>query len=145
MNFDITNYRFYCPLEIRWNDLDALGHVNNVNYIEYFQIGRGKYMNEVSKTWDWTKHMFVIANISCNYLKEIKLTARNPRIGVRISKLGSKSFDIEYAILSDDEDRKPIVHAIGSSIQVMIDISEKKTIEIPEWLLSEIKNYEPAL
>jgi acyl-CoA thioester hydrolase len=92
MNFKIEDFKFYHSLEIRWNDLDALGHVNNVLYIDYFQTGRGKYMTKVSKTWNWNKHMFVIANINCNYIREIGLKVKNPRIGVRISKMGTKKF-----------------------------------------------------
>lgn len=145
MEFNSTSFRFYHPLEIRWSDMDALGHVNNVMYIDYFQIGRGYYMNEASQTWDWFKHMFVIANISCNYVREIKLGVKYPRIGVRISKMGSKSFEIEYAIVSEGADRELILHAIGTSTQVMIDIKEKKTIELPLWLREEIMAYEPEL
>ncbi|MCA4792958.1 acyl-CoA thioesterase [Myroides odoratimimus] len=145
MEFNSNDFRFYHPLEIRWSDMDALGHVNNVIYIDYFQIGRGYYMNQASKTWDWFKHMFVIANISCNYVKEIKLDVKHPRIGVRISKMGGKSFEIEYAIVSEGENRDLILHAIGTSTQVMIDIKEKKTIEIPTWLREEVSGYEPSL
>ncbi|MDM1348884.1 acyl-CoA thioesterase [Myroides marinus] len=145
MEFNSNSFRFYHPLEIRWSDMDALGHVNNVMYIDYFQIGRGYYMNQASKTWDWFKHMFVIANISCNYIKEIKLDVKQPRIGVRISKMGSKSFEIEYAIVSEGENRELILHAIGTSTQVMIDMKEKKTIELPSWMREEITSYEPEL
>ncbi|MCC9041520.1 acyl-CoA thioesterase [Myroides sp. M-43] len=145
MGFNNNDYRFYHPLEIRWSDMDALGHVNNVMYIDYFQIGRGFYMNQASTTWDWYKHMFVIANISCNYLKEINLSVKHPRVGVRISKMGSKSFEIEYTIVSEGENRELIVHAIGTSTQVMIDIQEKKTIEIPNWLREEVLAFEPGL
>lgn len=145
MNFNSSDFRFYHPLEIRWNDIDALGHVNNVMYIDYFQIGRGYYMAEASQTWDWLKHMFVIANISCNYIKEINLKVSHPRIGVRISKLGSKSFEIEYAIVSEGSNRELVLHAIGTSTQVMIDVKEKKSIELPSWLREEIQDYEPGL
>lgn len=145
MEFNISDFRFYHPLEVRWSDLDPLGHVNNVIFIDYFQIGRGYYMREASKTWNWDKDMFVIANISCNYLKEINLTVQNPRVGVRISKMGSKSFEIEYAVLSDNAKREVIVHAIGTSTQVMIDMQAKKSIEIPDWLRSEISSFEPGL
>lgn len=145
MSFDSNSFRFYHPLEVRWSDMDALGHVNNVMFIDYFQIGRGYYMNQASKTWDWYKHMFVIANITCNYIKEISLKVNCPRVGVRISKLGSKSFEIEYVIVSEGENREVILHAIGTSTQVMIDMKEKKSIELPAWLREEILRYEPGL
>lgn len=142
MDFKIEDFKFYHPLEIRWNDLDALGHVNNVLYIDYFQTGRGKYMTKVSKTWNWTKHMFVIANINCNYIREIGLKIKYPRIGVRISKMGTKSFEIKYVILSGEEGQSPIVHAYGSSVQVMIDLASKKSVEIPDWLKYEVEAFQ---
>ncbi|MBF0598200.1 acyl-CoA thioesterase [Faecalibacter rhinopitheci] len=142
---NLENFKFYHPLEIRWNDLDPIGHVNNVYYIEYFQIGRGFYMIDSSKKWDWTKNMFVIAHIECDYYKELKLLSKNPRIGLRVSRLGNKSFDFEYVIVSDDKDGIPIVHAKGLSTQVLVDLTLGKSIELPEWLKTDIQTYEIAL
>ncbi|WP_395092934.1 acyl-CoA thioesterase [Vaginella massiliensis] len=145
MNVNLENFKFYKNIEIRWNDLDPIGHVNNVYYFEYFQIGRGYYMTEMSKNWDWMKHMFVIANISCQYFKELRLTHRNVQLGIRISAIGNKSFDFEYVIVSDDKNGERIVHALGTSTQVLIDLSINKSIEIPVWLRSDMIAYEPNL
>ena len=76
-SINTTDFRFSMVLPIRWNDLDPLNHVNNVFYFEYFQVGRGHYMLTASKQWDWTKNMFVIAHIECDYYKELKLTAKD--------------------------------------------------------------------
>lgn len=145
MEFNINEYRFYHSIEIRWNDLDPLGHVNNVLYFDYFQTARGHYMVAASKLWDWNKDMFVIANINCNYLKEVKLNVRNPKVGARVVRLGSKSFVLEYVIISEAEDRSIILHAKGESTQVMIDIENKRSMELPAWLIDDIKMFEPTL
>ena len=141
----LENFKFFKPLEIRWNDLDPIGHVNNVYYFDYFQTGRSYYMIEASKKWDWNKNMFVIAHIECDYQKEIKITAINPRVGVRVTKFGGKSFDFEYIIISDDKNGNPILHAKGLSTQVFIDLSIGKSIEVPDWVINDINSYEPAL
>tara|TARA_Y100000817_G_scaffold304814_1_gene288216 strand:+ start:570 stop:977 length:408 start_codon:yes stop_codon:yes gene_type:complete len=132
-------------LPIRWNDLDPLNHVNNVFYFEYFQVGRGHYMLEASKQWDWTKNMFVIAHIECDYYKELKLTAKEPTIKLRTSSIGSKSFEIEYLITSLDKENNEIIHAKGKSVQVLVDISVGKSVEIPNWLREDLTQYEPVL
>ena len=144
-NINIQDFKFSLPIEIRWNDLDPLSHVNNVYYFEYFQIGRGLYMPVVSNQWDWTKNMFVIAHIECDYFKELKLTANKPTIKIRTSALGSKSFEIEYLITSFDKENNEIIHAKGKSLQVLIDTTLGKSIEIPNWLREAIMDYEPAL
>ena len=144
-NINTGDYKFSMPLSIRWYDLDPLAHVNNVYYFEYFQIGRGHYMQAVSQKWDWQKYMFVIAHIECDYYKELTLSAADPAIKMRTSSIGRKSFEIEYLITSTARDGSEILHAKGKSVQVMIDIAGKKPIELPEWLRKDITAYEPAL
>ncbi|MVO10340.1 acyl-CoA thioesterase [Flavobacterium sp. TP390] len=144
-SINTTDFRFSMTLPIRWNDLDPLNHVNNVFYFEYFQVGRGHYMLEASKQWDWTKNMFVIAHIECDYYKELKLTAKEPTIKLRTSSIGSKSFEIEYLITSLDKENNEIIHAKGKSVQVLVDISVGKSVEIPNWLREDLTQYEPVL
>src|SRR5690625_6406625 len=83
MEINIDQFKFSMPINIRWNDMDALGHVNNVYYFEYFQVARGIYMPTVSENWDWTKFMFVIAHIECNYIQELSMLHKKPEIKVR--------------------------------------------------------------
>ncbi|MEZ4908737.1 MAG: thioesterase family protein [Saprospiraceae bacterium] len=141
-NINLTDFKFSTPLEMRWNDMDALGHINNVFYFDYFQNARGFYMDQVSKTWNWNKDMFIIAHIECDYFRELKLTAREPELRVRTSILSNKSFELEYLILSKSSDGNTIIHTKGKSVQVMYDMINKKTFEIPDWLRAEIIDYE---
>ncbi len=139
----LENFRFSYPIFIRWNDLDPIGHVNNVMYFDYFQTGRGFYMLEACKNWDWKKNMFVIAHIECDYFSELKLEFENPKIWVRTTKIGTKSFDFEYLVTSE-KNGEIVIHSRGKSIQVLIDLQAKKSIEIPDWMSKEIKEFEPA-
>lgn len=141
MHSQPDQFKFKQSLQVRWMDLDPLAHVNNSIYIQYFELGRGKYMSHASPTWDWHKNMFLIAHISCDYKKELKLTDANPAVMVRTSRFGGKSFDLEYLVTSEVEGTQ-IVHAQGKSIQVMFDLKERKSIEIPNWLKEEIQKFE---
>lgn len=139
---NINDFKFFHPIEVRWNDLDPIGHVNNIYYFEYFQIGRGHYMNEISSKWDWLQHMFVIAHMECDYMKEIKLTDPQLKIAMRIDRMGQKSFDFEYILVSQKEGQEPLIHARGKSTQVLIDLKLGKSIEIPSWLRDDITKFE---
>lgn len=141
----IQQFRFSIPIPMRWNDLDGLGHVNNIYYFEYFQIIRAEYMPFASKDWDWTKNMFVIAHLECDFFQELTLKNINPTVKARTSSISNKSFEMEYLITSKAKDGSDIIHAKGKSINVMIDIVAKKSIEIPDWLRSNLTEYEPAL
>jgi acyl-CoA thioester hydrolase len=138
-------FRFSMPIPIRWNDLDALGHVNNIYYFEYFQIARGGYFPAASSMWDWTKHMFVIAHIECDFFKELTFTHVRPTIKARTVLISNKSFEMEYLITSQARDGSEIIHAKGKSVNVMVDMAAKKSAEVPDWLRQHLTEYEPAL
>lgn len=144
-NINTDDFKFSMPINIRWNDFDPLGHVNNIYYFEYFQIARGIYMNKVSPTWDWNKHMFVIAHIECDYFKEVGLKANKPIVKTRVLNLSKKSFEMEYLVTSTSKEGEEVLHAKGKSVNVMIDMVAKSSAEIPDWLRSDITTYEPAL
>jgi acyl-CoA thioester hydrolase len=139
-------FNFEAPIQIRWADLDPLNHVNNAIYFSYFEIARGPYMLTAAPTWDWYKDMFIIASISADFKKELKIDALNPRVKVRTSKIGSKSFELEYAVISTNpKDGAPILHALGKSTQVLFDTSTRSTILIPDWLKDELSTFDAII
>lgn len=59
-------------VQIRFNDIDALGHVNNAVYMEFFDLGKAKYFTAVNGgPVDWRTANVVVANVNCNYLAPI--------------------------------------------------------------------------
>lgn len=138
---DLSQFKYKFPLQMRWNDLDALGHVNNALFITYFETARGGYMLEACPGWDWTKQMFLIGNVNASFHKELLLTAKNPSVYMRTSKIGNKSFELSYAVVSDGKEGK-LIHATGSSTQVMFDMRAKQTIAIADWIKEQLESFE---
>ena len=63
----MASFRFTTSLEIRFRDLDALGHVNNAVYLTYFEIVRTRYWKRLfglPPAQDWG---FVMVRTECNY------------------------------------------------------------------------------
>ncbi len=118
---------------MRWNDLDSLGHVNNAIYVTYFEAARATYMAIACPEWDWTKHMFLIANVEVNFKKEMLLTAKKPQVLMKTKEIGTKSFVIEYVIVSE-KNNEQIVHAQGTTTQIMFDMKTRATIQIEDWI-----------
>lgn len=129
-------------LQIRWGDLDPLGHVNNAVFVTYFEIGRSLYMPSASAKWDWYQHMFLIGDIQAKFLQELKISDPQPEVWVKTSKIGTKSFVLDYGVTSTNASGEITVHALGSSTQIMFDTKQKKTIEIQDWLRKDLKKYD---
>ena len=137
----IKNFRFELPIQMRWNDLDPLGHVNNAIFITYFEFGRSHYMLKASETWDWTKNMFLVGDVQATFYKELTMLHIKPRVLVRTHSFGTKSFVLEYAVCSGSKD-DPILHSLGKTTQIMFDTKSRSTIDVPQWLREEIRNFE---
>ncbi len=138
---NIECFKFNLPLQLRWNDMDALGHVNNAVFVTYFEVARGHYMLKACPGWDWHKHMFLIGNINIDLRKEMLLSAEDAQVLMRTSKIGTKSFVLEYAIISK-KNNEIIVHATGTTTQIMYDMKTRKTIEVADWVRQALNNYE---
>ena len=136
---------FQQPIQIRWNDLDALGHVNNAVFITYFEMARGPYMMAASSTWDWSEHMFLIGHVEASFQRELTFRDRDPRVEVRTTRLGGKSFDIRYRVLSTGATGEEVVHATGTTTQVMFDTPSRRTIAIPDWLRNDLEAFEGGI
>ena len=141
MKIEDKEFKFSFPIQVRWSDLDALGHVNNAVFATYFEIARGVYMLTTAKTWDWHKHMFLIGNINIDFKKEILLTSKDVKVYVRTSKIGTKSFVLEYAIVSTKNDEN-VVHAMGTTTQIMFDMAQKSTVEVYDWLRNDLSDFD---
>ncbi|MBA99993.1 MAG: thioesterase [Saprospirales bacterium] len=138
---NLQHFRFELPIQMRWNDLDPLGHVNNAIFITYFEYGRSQYMLKASSIWDWTKNMFLIGDVQAVFHKELTLLHTDARVLVRTHSFGNKSFVLEYAVCSGSKDN-PILHSHGKTTQIMFDTKSRSTIEIPQWLREEISAFE---
>ncbi|MBI5526283.1 MAG: acyl-CoA thioesterase [Deltaproteobacteria bacterium] len=128
------------PLEVRWRDVDAMGHVNNAVFLTYFEVGRVGYFREVfgkpgSLGSDFP---FIIARASCDFLAPAKF-GETIDIHVRISRIGGKSFEFEYLMTAQNDGR---VVATGSTVQACYDYASGRTIEVPAGFKDAVFRYE---
>ncbi len=97
----IKLFRFKMKLEKRWSDIDEMGHVNNAIYLTYFEQSRVSYFNEYMK-WNWQEYGVILANSHVDYIRPL-LYPEPTFIYTRISRLGGKSFEVQYLIVNEKE------------------------------------------
>jgi acyl-CoA thioester hydrolase len=58
-------FRHKTPIQIRFKDVDRLGHVNNANHVTYFELARVEYFNELMGDMkiDWENESLILAKI----------------------------------------------------------------------------------
>lgn len=126
------DFRLFHTLEVRYGDIDAQRHLNNARYFTFMEQARIEYILQVG-LWDGGDFEgvgMILAEQKCTYLKPI-LFGQSIDVGVRISRLGNKSFTMEYLFVETGK-TEPLAH--GYSIQVAFDYTSQSSIMIPdEW------------
>ena len=59
-------------MDVRFRDLDPLGHVNNAVFLSYMELARIRYFQRISPDWLEEGH-FVVARMEVDYLRPILL------------------------------------------------------------------------
>lgn len=129
---------FSKPIDVRFRDLDAMGHVNNAVFFTYFEEGRLAFFTSASPNEKFPGFDFILAHISCDYLKPVTIDDRLT-LGMRVGKIGSKSFSFDYTIR--DSHDAGIIYATGKSVQVCYDYKKGETVPVPAALINQLQAY----
>lgn len=126
----MTGFRFFHPIEVRYADIDAQRHVNNVAFFSFMETARARYLQQVG-VWDgkdFVRIGIIVAEATCTY--HAPATCGQPlRVGVRTARLGTKSLELHYTI-DDASNGKTL--ATGKTIQVAYDYQRQEAIPVPE-------------
>jgi acyl-CoA thioester hydrolase len=129
------------PVEIRFADIDRLQHVNNANYLTYFEQARLYYFDQIiGGSIDWSENGIILANAEINFLRPILLDDKIEII-IKVSRLGTKSFDFTYEIQTKDKEKNYIA-ANGKTVMVCVNYKTMETIPIPDDWVSKVTAFE---
>lgn len=142
-SFQIMNsFKYKLPLPIRFVDFDQLGHVNNANYLTYFEIARIRYFEDIvaSGRVDWKKEGIILAKAIIDFRQPIN-GYTNYFVSVCCSRIGTKSFDLSYLITLEEHGQVTAI-AEGTTVMVCFDYLTQKTIKMDAGWISEIEKFE---
>jgi len=139
----IPDFRHSTEIQIRWGDMDALGHVNNAVYLTYLEQARVQYMADL-RMWDArvSRMGLIMARVVLDYKLPLLATDRVATVFSRVSRLGNKSFDMAQLITRQVNDEYEIA-AEGTITLVVFDYPANQSIAIPEEWRAAFKAYEP--
>ncbi len=124
-------YTPYTP-EIRFADIDAMGHVNNATYLTYLEQARIHYFSQMDLgTWDWKKHGVIVARHEIDYKRPIYSRDR-VFIQLGCKNIGGKSLHMDYKVTVVDGDGQQTIAAFASTVLVCFDHTSQQTISVPE-------------
>lgn len=140
-------FRYEHPIEVRFVDTDAFGHVNNATFLSYFEAARAGYYARVTGSPFMTgehgmKHTFVIAEARIAYRSPV-LFGEPLLAGVRFAWVGGSSFAFEYRIRAEKSavgEARTV--ADGETLQVMFDLERNRVMRVPADLIGLFEEFE---
>ncbi len=89
---DPAHYPHHIMIQTRFQDLDILGHINNVAMAALFESGRVRFNREIGLLRP-SGHRFLVARVEINYLAEGHFP-EDANLFHGIGKIGTRSWDM---------------------------------------------------
>lgn len=138
-------YRFHTPIAIRYGDMDTLGHVNNANYLTYFEQARVGYCRALGL---WTGGQsplgLILARIVIDYRLPLTLDDDVVDIWTRCAHIGNKSMALQQC-LTCQRDGQTMTAADCASVVVAFDYVQNGSVRVPDTWRGAVTAYEPLL
>lgn len=128
----MQQFKHTLPIQLRFNDIDALGHVNNTVYFSFYDLGKTSYFNQIRDAYeslvDIVDFGVVIANIQVNFVLPI---FPNEKIAVQtaVSEVGTKSFKLIQQVINVETND---VKCVCQTVMVGYNLKTKTTQAISE-------------
>ena len=131
-------YSLVVPIEVRFKDIDMMGHVNNAVYITYFENARAGYWRVLGAWAGRPESTYVLARAECDYRNPATL---DDELGchIKVTRFGRTSFAFQY-LLRDEKSGRIIVE--GRSVQVMYDYDQRKPRLLDDELKDRMRRFE---
>lgn len=117
----------------RFNDTDALGHINNATIATWFEDARRPIFECFVPDLDPKKWNLIIARVELDYLAQ-GVYQKNVRIETEFEKIGNSSMTILHRAFQED-----VKIAQGKAIMVHFDYGENKSKPIPAHIKEKLQ------
>jgi len=111
--------------QVRFRDLDPMGHVNNAVFLTYIEQARAALLAEVGAATGLEDMNMIVARVEIDFRAPVRF-GQEVEISVHASRFGTKSFDLDYELRVDGE-----LVAEAKSVQVAYDYVRREPVPLP--------------
>jgi acyl-CoA thioester hydrolase len=126
---------FKAGIQIRWGDMDAMGHVNNTEYFRYMEQAR----------IDWYTHSLgtlgdggsgpVLVDAQCTFLRQLRYPG-NVEVRIFVGAVGRSSMETIYELRRSDQ--PDVLYAEGRATVVWVSLAEEKSTPLPDHIRARL-------
>ena len=131
-----AQYRHFLPIQTRWSDNDAYGHVNNVVYYSWFDTVVNEYLIAAGALDIQSSAVVgLVVETQCNYFSELAFPQRVDA-GLRVAHAGRSSVRYELALFGALGET---ASAQGHFVHVYVDRATRRPAPLPPALRAAVE------
>ena len=122
----MTRHTYLCPL--RWADMDQLGHVNNVTYVDYLQEARVDMLrvHPPAGGGEELAEGVVVVRHEVQYLVPLVFRMTPVRVEVWVSEIRASTFTLAYEVFDEDDEGERTVYLRARSVLAPYVFAEER-------------------
>jgi len=113
----MARHRYH--VQLRWSDMDALRHVNNVQFLRFLEDARVQMLVEVGRRSLENELDAVVVRHEIDYRKPLLFRSAPVVVDTWVTHIGRTSYTVTYDVREEDAD---VVYAHASTVVVMVDV-----------------------
>jgi acyl-CoA thioester hydrolase len=122
----VESFDFVHRERVRFRDVDAMGHVNNAVFATYVEQARIEYLRHLA-VLDGPLYMgMILARLEIDFVAPAQ-PGGEVAIGVRPSRSGGKSFELEYELRQGQREV-----ARAKTVLVAYDYEQGRSMPLPD-------------
>ncbi|UCE13749.1 MAG: acyl-CoA thioesterase [Candidatus Heimdallarchaeota archaeon] len=136
----LTEFPVVIDLSVSWGDMDALQHVNHVEYFRYFLNGRVSYLERLDalNLMEDTGVGLILASIQCRFKRPLTYPDQL-LVGTKVEKMENDRLLVRQALVSM---KLRMIVAEAEALLVAFDYNTNSKAALPDELKQKIQALE---
>ncbi len=129
--------RHRTPLQVRFRDTDAFGHVNNAVFFSYIELARIRYFLDVLRPDEPFERMpLILARVELDFRSPI-MFGEEVEVETRVDRIGRSSIAMSHRMTADGR-------LVGESESVLVtyDYANARPMPVPDAWRAKFAAYE---
>lgn len=131
---------YYVDVPLRWSDMDANRHVNNVQFLRLLEEARVLGMREWFGDLGHDKQPLLVARSEIDYLRQMPYRGPTVPVAMWVTSIAGASFDLAYEVLSGREPDAEL-YARSESTLVTFDAETQRPQRISPAVKADLQRY----
>jgi acyl-CoA thioester hydrolase len=122
-------YRHRTPVQVRFRDVDAFGHVNNAVFFSYVELARIRYLLDVLEPPQPFHDLpLILARVELDFRSPIEF-GEEVAVETRVDRIGRTSFGMSHRMTAGADSR---LVAEAQTVLVSYDYDTARPVAVPD-------------